>query len=262
MAQLVACSSEIGYKAVCKTDRSYVLKRFHDSVHLKSYSYPLTVENVNDQYEYVCRYLNEEAEQAKYVNDIELKDYDVLTDSDEIKALLSTINIGFKIKTDKSSVIRTMRDNALAASNHFNDIKACLGTETSINHDEYKKCIKKLHLIGESLSGDSLSNNIVNKGGADSIDDIDLKIELNRWLNTQLSESTDTSKPDIPLDLYDWNLSNEKLSEIIKLTQLKIIFSCVKVAFISLFTFANIVVLIALYFNKKSTGNDEEKSEA
>ena len=48
-----------------------------------------------------------------------------------------------------------MRDNALAAINQFNDIKACLGTETSINHDEYKS-VSKITFIGESLSRDSL----------------------------------------------------------------------------------------------------------
>ena len=110
---------EIGYKAVCKTDRSFVLKRFHDSVHLihanprcrpivgswcilttfayivvnsilfilnissnvitmkKSYSYPLTVEMLMIN-EFVVIWMMK-PEQAKYVNDIELKDYNILT---------------------------------------------------------------------------------------------------------------------------------------------------------------------------------------
>lgn len=254
LAQIVSCD----YKVVCKTEYSYVLKNFnHTAKHFQAnideaqacfdasidtvkcltdkilppysdvfldyennYKPPFDDAAVNDMHQKACKILNDYAEREKYAKDIPLKDYNVLTETDHIKALMDGVSIGIKVKTNKSVVLKFVSRAAILMSDHFEIIKACLGKESLVDQPTFSKCISEKVLYGDELASKvyNLPNDVNFSGGLSAVDDIDLKMELNKYL-TNLSRGFNDDEyypPDIELKEYDSNLGDKKIGELIK----------------------------------------------
>ena len=158
LAKFSSCSG-VGYKVVCKTDYSYVLRQFnrtaipfHENLakvqrclnsnnNLESclsaaniltpytdfftldplfpYSLPFKVEEVNEMHQRACNVLNKHAEKYGFVKDIPLKEYNLITESKRIKAILESISIGVKFKTNKSEVLKIMKRSYELMKTHY-----------------------------------------------------------------------------------------------------------------------------------------------
>ena len=214
LAQLGSCS-EVDYKVVCKTEYSYVLKQFNSAasdfqaklgavnacfgpnfmidrmdclnnadisnlyhwnvLHLDSDVFSLTANNINELHQKACEALNEKAEKQEYAKDIELKEYDILTDSESIKTLLETLQIGIKAESKQSKALR--KTTALLRK-HFEDIKKIQKYENDeVDENALYVIENELNLVLEPLRGF-----LWEMGGLDQIDDIDLVILLNKCL--------------------------------------------------------------------------------
>lgn len=222
------------------------------------YRHPLTVKTIYELHQDVCATLNETAKRYEYAKDIELKEYDVLADPEGIKTAFEALEIGIKVKTDKSVVLEHIRYIVRLMKKHFNKIKKCLddGNEKAIlrvcfrniddNHD-LSNDLNLLPLFAEEL------------GCAKVINDADLKILLNRCLIYNvydLVQRFKSSKSDVILRAYDWNLRDEAISG---LKEEYVIWFWIKLIG-GVLGLAVLVWLIALYFRKnKSVYDDEEK---
>ena len=214
LAQLVSCSKVV-YKVVCETEYSYVLKHFNSTasdfqaklcavnacldrlemdrmgcleatriassyhwnvLNLDSGVFSLTANNINELHQKACKALNEQAEEQKYAKDIELKEYDIFADSEGIKTLLETLQIGIKVESKQS---KTLKETTELLKKYFKDIKKTLSFEA----DEVDENV--LDVIEDKLSSvlEPLSGLVVDVGGLYEIDDIDLVILLNKCLN-------------------------------------------------------------------------------
>lgn len=246
-AQIVSCD----YNVVCKTECSYVLKKFNRNARrfqdkldevkacllpsvenkipclsdtnipasymkrildLSLKSDNLTTENVNVLHGYECSELNWDAENRKYAKDIPLKEYNVLTESDLIEALLNSISIGIKVETNKSAVLKKIIKLANLMSNNFGTIKSCLGEDIIINKTEFQQCISESHIDPDNELASALSalpEDVTSLGGPQAVDDNDLKMELNKYLNWMV---TRYSGEDYPSDMI-WGIHNSNLSD-------------------------------------------------
>ena len=301
MAQAAFCSVSYqnrDYKAVCKTEYSYVLNRFHDSAHdfhskidklnqclrdgtsptncgkqigldkvfenaLSSKSFllndasPFEVEIVLEK---VCCTLNGMAIHLEYAKDIELKEYDVLNDSADIKSILESLSFGIRISTDKSLILNDISKTIKLFSDNYDSIKQCLvsGTDTRLI-----ACIDKLSLkkqdckrIKSNLS--ELPFNI------DGKDDFRLKMELRRRFNIEVDryEKGGDHKADIEFKEYfcDENL-NEGIINVLKTEHeeyVKVKWIWIKYIVGGVIILSVIVGIAVVFFKRKTAIKDEE----
>ena len=323
MAQAAFCSvSNVNgdHKAVCKTEYSYVLKRFHDlanDFHFKidkfeqclregtsqidcgklveldalfenalnredsplTVTAPLEAKMVNQIHDIVCRSLNEEAEYPLcYAKDINLEEYEVLRNSDNIKSILESLSFDIKVSTGESLVLTAVRDVAEFMSKNYDYIKQCFaeGTddlafnrciETIISNDQ--NCGSLIHLpeyyfFLSHLHRSDLPKNIDKWGDRKEIDDVCLKMELRRCLDVIAKNHTNENghycKANIKFDEYfcDENLNENKVKalkteykEYVKWIWIKYIVGGV----IIISVFAGIA---QVYFKRKTSIKDEE----
>lgn len=306
LVQIAACE----FRAVCKTEYSYVLNQFsrlasdfqikleevqacllptvkerkacldktkiphtYNMILSKKDEFggyvfrsPLTAVNVNYLHQIQGRALNDVVTKKMYAKDIPLYEYDVLTHAGIIKRILEYVPIGIKVKTDKSEIIKTIRNDTLSVREHFGTIKTCIANEgASVCKNSFAACIYrnlKLYDCAKELNSllTSLPASINLLGGPKAIDDIDLKIELNRCLNEKahlLIDFDKTMKQDLEMSEYDWCLSDKEIEE---LKRAKFGWHLIKmVSFI--FGLTALVVLIVVYFKKRAAPSDEEKVE-
>ena len=81
--------------------------------------------------------------EKKYAKDIPLKEYNVLTETEHIKALMDGVAIGIKVKTNKSVVLKCIGRAANLMSIHFKTIKFCLGKDTLVDQHTFTDCISE-----------------------------------------------------------------------------------------------------------------------
>ena len=302
LAQLVSCSGG-GYKVVCKTDYSYVLRQFNrtatlfqENLHeverclnnsnenlascfyaaniltpysdffcrdpnclVCSFHPPFSIKDVNEMHQTACNILNNHAENNGFVKDLPLNEYNVVTGSENVKALLDSLKIGIKVKTDKSEVIKMIRKSTELMTAHYQSIKTCIAVNGNFfDQNSFFDCI---HAIDKSLvyDLDPVVYEINLLGGPMGIDDIALKIMLNQCLNLIVNFTNDdlSIKPNLIKTEYDWNLEDGQIDELIK--------ECTKWYWIrvcaGVLAVVVIVGLVAYFFKKKSTAieDDEEK---
>ena len=298
LAQIISCD----YKVVCRTEYSYVLKNFsqtakHFQAHLgeaqacfdpsvvdivecltdkilppysgllldseNGYCTPFKVADVNDMHQKACKILNDYAEREKYAKDIPLKEYNVLTETEHIKALMDGVAIGIKVKTNKSVVLKCIGRTANLMNKHFKTIKFCLGKDTLVDQHTFTDCISENVLYGDELASKlyNLPNDVHFSGGLSAVDDIDLKIELNKYL-TNLSlgfnDDEDYSR-DIKIKEYECTLGDEEIDKLIK--------ECTKWYWIKVgggvFAIAVLAGLVGYIYKKKAAFvYDEEKVDS
>ena len=237
-AQFASCS-EGDYKVACKTDYSYVLKRFNYTARLfhdhldevlacleptvvdrkacfdaiddmpRTYYWTLLLKDGDGFYFYSspspallhqreCEMLNLHVRRIELVKDIELKEYNILTESDLIESLLDSIQIGINVKTDKSEVLRIVRDKTELIRAHFDDIKTCLRDVGVFDRNAFNNCISTVE-IELSATLTPLPDCIEWIAGPDAFDDTDLIITLNKCLSTltNLENTNGTFKSDL-----------------------------------------------------------------
>ena len=297
LIQITSCE----YKAVCKTEYSFVLKNFNEVAgHFQAnldkvetclqslidrkgclirakirypyrqylsncdnrlfydYNSPLSHLKVNDLHQKACSELNKHAEREKYAKDIELREYNILVDPEAIKELLSNLKIGIKVKTDKSAVLNTIKNSAILMRIHFEGIKYCLGTSNAVNQDEFIKCIN--NTVHQMLPRDlnSLPQSVNELGGPKVIDNIDLKILLNKCLAAKIIIPTNSSddKQDLIFDEYDSSLDYSVIDELKK--------KCIRWYWIKVICgilgVSASVILITIYLRRKPATDDEEEN--
>ena len=302
LAQFASCS-EVGYKVVCKTDYSYVLRQFNRTATLFqenlheverclnnsnedlascfyaaniltpysdfffqdpncpdcSYHPPFSIKDVNDMHQRACNVLNNHAEKHSFVKDIPLNEYNVVTGSENVRALLDSLKIGIKVKTDKSEVIKMVRKSTELMATHYQDIKSCITVNgNDFDQNSFFDCI---HAIDNSLVEDldPVIYEFRLLGEPMGIDDIAMKIMLNQCLNLKVSRTNNdlSIKPNLIKREYDWNLGDGQIDELIN--------ECTKWYWIrvcaGVLAVAVIVGLVSYFFKKKSTAveGDEEK---
>ena len=298
LAQIVSCD----YKVVCRTEYSYVLKNFsqtakHFQDHIdeaqacfdpsvddivecltdkilppysdllldseNGYLPPFDDATVNNMHQNACKILNGYAERVKYAKDIPFKEYNVLTETEHIKALMDGVAIGIKVKTNKSVVLKCIGRTANSMSIHFQTIKSCLGKDTLVDQLAFTNCISENVLYGDELASKvyNLPNDINFSGGLSAVDDVDLKIELNKYLTNQSLSFNDDEDypPDIKMKEYECTLGDEEIDKLIK--------ECTKWYWIKVGGGVLAVVVLAGlvgYFYKKKTAavDDEEKADS
>lgn len=222
------------------------------------YRHPLTVKTVNELHQDVCATLNETAKRYEYAKDIELKEYNVLADSEGIKSTFEALEIGIKVKTDKSVVLEYIRYIVRLMRKHFNKIKKCL--DDGNKKVSFRVCFSNID-DNHDLSNDLnlLPLYVEELGCPKVINDTDLKILLNRCLIYNvydLVQRFKSSKSDVILRAYDWNLRDEAISG---LKEEYVLWFWIKLIG-GVLGLAVLVWLIALYFRKnKSFVDDEEK---
>ena len=264
LEEVKAClDPSVNNRAVCLNDtkisRSYQTNLLESHV---KHDY-LTAENVNNLHKYECNDLIWYALNKKYVKDIPLKEYNVLIESAVIETLLNSISIGIKVKTNKSEVLKKFGKFTNLMSNNFAAIKACLGDDMPVNKEKFCECISALDIDSSfelSCFLASLPEDVTSLGGPKVVDDIDLKIELNRYLNMMPKYSYDEDDPsDMILREYSSNLSNEQIDG---LKNQIFIWFLIK-ACGGVLAVAVLVVLVAYFYKKKTaTVDDEEKVDS
>ena len=249
----------VEYLATCLSNIEIPPSYYHELLNLDVLDNKLTAENVNNLHESVCSRLNEYAGEKMYAKDIALTEYNVLTQADVIGELLNSISIGIKVKTCQSEELKYIGKFTNLISEHFDTIKACLSENSLIDKFLFCKCVsKKIIPEGDNLASliEQLPEVVEFMGGLSVVDDIDLKIELNKYLNRMTTYSYDEDYPtDLILREYSSNLSNEQIDGLKK--------KCVRWFWIKIgvavFGVAAVVGLVGYFFKKKTATVDEEE---
>ena len=223
------------------------------------YSLPFKVEEVNEMHQSACNVLNNYAENYGFVKDLPLNEYNVVTGSERIKALLDSLKIGIKVKTDKSEVIKMIRKSIGLMTTHYQSIKSCIAVNgNDFEQNAFFDCIRA---VDESLVEDldPVVYEINLLGGPMGIDDIALKILLNQCLNLIVNRTNNdlSINPNLIKREYDWNLEDGQINELIT--------ECTKWYWIKVcggvLAVVVLVGLVAYFLKKKSAAveDDEEK---
>lgn len=226
LAQVVSCSGSDGsnIRAVCRTDKGYVLDMFRSEAtrfqealpeiqrlmineeypfesqaqaievfykHKLFVSWvdskvPLTDLKVSEIHSKFCDYLKILASKANYPSDIALADYDLLSASgrEHIDTVLADLKIGFKIKTAKSEAIKRMKIETENIVTRFEDIRKYLLSRPGTDS-------------GVNIDSDEFMKTLVKdlrtgiKNHDACLKDLKwteniLKIELNRYINQKI----------------------------------------------------------------------------
>ena len=169
--------------------------------------------------------------------------------------------MGIKVKTDKSVVLEYIRYILRLMEKHFNKIKKCL--DDGNKKVSFRVCFRNIddnHDLSDDLN--LLPIYVEELGCPKVINDTDLKILLNRCLIYDiydLVERLKSSKSDVILRAYDWNLRDKAIN---RLKDEYVIWFWIKLIG-GVLGLAVLVWLIALYFRKnKSVFDDEEKFDS
>ena len=290
LVRIVSCSASPIYKAVCKTEYSFVLKHYHDTanrfqnqlwaiesciensedlelcferleVHppysnyflFDEYSYarsiPLSVEAINEIHADACRSLNESATSDNFVKDIQLEEYDVFNNSESIKEYLNdTVKIGINIDTDNDEVLSTINRLTSLVTVHFDQIFECVTVQGLI---EYGRCVKDFSEPDLLDCMDNTRHFFAGFGGPRAIDELNLKIFINKWLNDKAIELGGNNNVPV-LNLDDFDIGDIETSDDG--------WFWIKVGFFA-FIIVILASLIALCL-KCAASNDEEKGNS
>ena len=113
---------------------------------------------------------------------------------------------GIKVKTCQSEELKYIGKFTNLIGEHFDTIKACLSENSLIDKFLFCKCVwEKSYLKVITLASliEQLPEVVEFMGGLSVVDDIDLKIELNKYLNRMTTYSYDEDCP-TDLILREW----------------------------------------------------------